>query len=265
MRRFAMAGQFPLRCSMLARILVAVPWLFCCVSEETPLGPPGKNMTGAVTSTTVDGGETEAGSETGTPDDMTGCDPLADPEDECGTGMDCDLDTHICGPALGNGIEGDLCANDDECGLGLVCSTDRCRGLCDAETGDGCEDAQICAAAVAPIPGVCLDRCQLILNTCTFPGDACKRVLGPNGDLFAACVPNPGFGAPSDACNSDPDCAAGNLCTPAATHTLPCANEAPSCCTPICDNRELPCFGFDPVCYALSLDDQPNTGYCGVE
>jgi len=260
--RFAVATRLLLRGSMMAWVLGVAPVVFCC-TEEAPLGPPGQNVTGPVTSGSVVEGDSED-SETGTPGDMQGCDPLADPVSECGVDMVCDLFSNTCEPAFGSGGEDDPCATDDECEPGLICASNRCRPLCDAALDEGCADTQVCAAAVAPIPGVCLDRCLLVTNSCEFPGDACKRVLGAAG-LVAACIPNPGFGAQGEACDSDPECAPGNLCTPAADHALPCANEAPSCCAPICDTRELPCFGFEPVCYTLALADQPNAGYCGAE
>jgi hypothetical protein len=219
-------------------------------------------MTGPVT-TASSNDESEGESETGTPGDMSGCDPLADPETECGPAMACDLTSRICVPALGTGLEDELCATNDGCSPGLICANDRCRRLCDAAIGEGCGDEQICSAAAEPIPGLCLASCDLVLDTCELPGDACKRVLGPGGQVFAACLANPGVGLVGDACIADPECAAGHLCTESNLHTLPCTNDAPACCAPVCDTLELPCFGLEPVCHVLGIPGQETAGFCG--
>ncbi|MFO7565916.1 MAG: hypothetical protein R6X02_24955 [Enhygromyxa sp.] len=257
-----------LRKSPTARALtLATAWTLACVVDE-PLGPPGKNMTGPVTTTasTTVGAETgtEAGTETGAPGDTPGCDPLADPEQECGPAMTCDLASLTCVPAPGTGPEGDPCNDPSECSPGLVCASGRCRRICEVELEQGCEVDQICSVASAPISGLCLTRCTLTLADCPSPGEACKRVTGSGGQVWAACVDNPGFGMSGDACSDDSDCAAGQLCTPAQLHTLPCADEAPSCCAPICDDLELPCFGLEPLCYALGIPKQESAGFCGA-
>jgi hypothetical protein len=242
--------------------------LLACVVDE-PLGPPGKNMTGPVTTVTTasadNESEDEGESETGTLGDTLGCDPLADPESECGPAMACDLTSGVCVPALGTGLEDDPCTTQDECSPGLVCVSGRCRTLCDAELGSGCEAEQVCGAAADPIPGLCLAGCQLTLGECAFEGEACKRVAGAGGQNYAACVPNPGEGLTGDECTTDVDCALGHLCTPSTEHTLACANAAASCCTPVCDAFELPCLGTEPICYALEIPGQETAGYCGSE
>lgn len=240
-----------------------VAWLLACVAEE-PLGPPGKNMTGPVTTAASAGGGTE-GTDAGPTDDTPGCDPLADPESECGPAMACDLTSQTCVPALGTGLEGDLCADSSECSPGLHCASARCRRICDADLEQGCEIGQICSVAEAPIPGLCLDRCELVLDACPIPSEACKRVLGAGGQVWAACVDNPGVGLAGDPCELDGDCGFGHLCTPAVLHTLPCIDAAPNCCTPICDPLELPCFGLEPLCYALGIPEQESAGFCGSE
>ncbi|HLT39500.1 MAG TPA: hypothetical protein VK034_24620 [Enhygromyxa sp.] len=234
-----------------------------CVVDE-PLGPPGKNMTGPVTTVSVDSDDGES-DESGTPGDTPGCDPLADPESECGPDMACDLTSLTCVPALGTGLQDDPCTDPDECSPGLWCASGRCRELCDVEGRQGCEPEQICSVAEPPIPGLCLAACQLAVNACELPGDACKRVLGAGGQVWAACVENPGFALAGDPCSSDGDCAAGYLCTAAALHTLPCVDQAASCCAPVCDTLELPCFGVEPVCYTLAIPGQESAGFCGAE
>ncbi len=220
-------------------------------------------MTGPVTTTTISGNETDGEDETGTPGDMPGCDPLADPLAECGASMACDLTSKTCVPALGTGLEDDLCAGTEECSPGLVCASGRCRALCDALLGEGCAAERVCAAAAEPLPGLCLTSCTLALNDCVLPGDACKRVVGAGGQVYAACLVNSGFGLTGDACFADPECTTGFLCTPAADHTLPCTNQAASCCAPICDSFELPCFGIEPICIELDIPGQESSGYCG--
>ena len=259
------------RCSttVLALTLGPTAWLFACVIDD-PLGPPGKNMTGPVTSSGAgengsDDEDSESESETGTPGDTGDCDPLADPESECGPAMACDLTSRDCVPAPGAGLEDDLCMDQDECSPGLVCVSGRCRQLCDADRGEGCELEQICSSADEPIPGLCLATCELVIGTCPFPDDACKRVLDGEGEVWAACVDNPGNGLAGDPCDDDSECAPGYLCTDATQHTLPCADDASSCCTPVCDTLELPCFGVEPICNVLGIPGQENAGYCGAE
>lgn len=259
------------RCRNIVPVLLIGPiaWLCGCVVDE-PLGPPGKNMTGPVTSGASGKGsdddeDTESGSETETLGDNEDCDPLADPAVECGPGMACDLTLLECVPALGAGLEDEPCEDQDACSPGLLCVSGRCRRLCDADRGVGCELEQICSSAVDPIPGLCLDTCELVIGTCPFPGDACKRVLDGSGEIWAACVSNPGFGLASDACVDDGQCAPGYLCTDASEHTLPCVDDAARCCTPICDARELPCFGVEPICIVLGIAGQASAGYCGAE
>jgi hypothetical protein len=262
-------------CSTFARCLglASTAWLLACVVHED-LGPPGKNMTGPVTGATTSsvdsdgsGDESEAGaeSETGALGDTLGCDPLADPESECGPGMACDLTSGACVPASGSGLENDPCTAQDECSPGLVCFDGRCRELCDAQGGQGCQADQVCAAAADPLPGLCLAGCQLTFGECAFEGEACKRVLGSGGQTYAACIDNPGQGLSGDECSADTDCALAHLCTASAEHTLPCTNDAASCCTPICDSFELPCVGTEPICYVLNIPGQENAGYCGIE
>ena len=238
-------------------------WLFACVVDE-PLGPPGKNMTGPVT-TGSGSSASEDDSESGTPSDMPSCDPLADPESECGPDMTCDLTSRICVPALGTGLEDEPCTDSSECSPGLVCADDRCRRPCDAELDDGCETEQICTVADPPIPGLCMTACELAAPVCELPGDACKRVIGAGGQVWAACIGNPGFGMTGDPCSTDSECASGHLCTAATLHTLPCVDEASSCCAPVCDTLELPCFGVEPVCYTLGIPGQESAGFCGAE
>lgn len=225
-------------------------------------------MTGPVTSGASDlddSDESQGDSETGAPGDTLGCDPLTDPELECGPAMTCDLTSLTCVPALGTGLEDDPCTDQDPCSPGLICASGRCRELCDATLGEGCEPEQICSDAADPIPGLCLAACGLAFDPCPFPGDACKRIVVMGGQVSVACVDNPGNGLTGDACNADPECAPGYLCTAATQHTLPCANDAASCCTPICDTLELPCVGLEPVCYVLGIPGQESSGYCGSE
>jgi hypothetical protein len=248
---------------MAVHALAVAPWLFACVAEPS-FGPPGQNMTGAVTTVSTSNHQDTSG-ETGSPNDSPGCDPLADPVAECGPDMACDLTSNTCATATGDAAEDDLCTSTSDCVAGLVCVGGRCRAMCDATTGEGCAADRLCVVAADPIPGLCLVPCELAFGVCNLPGDACKRVIVLDGEVDSACVSNPGFGANGDACLSDPDCAPGYLCTEAGLHTLPCANEAASCCAPVCDTLELPCFGTEPACYLLGIPGQDNTGFCGVD
>lgn len=246
-------------------VLGAFALLLACVVDE-PLGPPGKNMSGPVTAgSTANPGEDESESETETPGDMLGCDPLADPESECGAAMRCDLTSLTCVAALGTGLEDDPCTTHDECSPSLICASGRCRRLCDATAGEGCETEQICSDAAEPIPGLCLAECELAFDACPLPGEACKRVVGAGGQVWAACVDNPGLALIGDPCVVDQECAPGYLCTAAAEHTLPCVDDAASCCAPICDTFELPCVGAEPICIVLDIPGQEGAGYCGSE
>src|SRR5690606_15271830 len=150
-----------------------------------------------------------------------------------------DLTSLTCVPALGTGLEDDPCLSD-ECSPGLWCLDGRCRRICDATNNTGCEREQICASASDPIPGWCLSTCELALAECPFASDACKRVIGAGAQVWAACVSNPGFGLTGDPCLADTECAPGHLCTAASQHTLPCVDDAASCCTPVCDTLALP-------------------------
>lgn len=235
-----------------------------CVAEE-PLGPPPPNMTGPVTggSTSLEGGsESETGSGAG-PD---ACDPLADPLLECGPGQRCDLLTRTCVDASGIGVLDELCETTDDCNPGLVCREDRCRELCDPtlEAHAECSGEQVCTYADAPLPGLCRAPCSLLLDDCEVGTDACKRGLGPDAELLAVCIANPGAGVEGDPCTFDGECNPGFLCTPSELHTLPCFDEAPACCAPICDTLQLLCLGLEPVCYPLGIPGQASVGFCGA-
>jgi hypothetical protein len=241
-----------------------------CVTEE-PLGPPPKNMTGPVAggSTSLEGGsESESGDSTDTGDtEPSECDPLADPVLECGPGMRCDLVTKACVETSGMGVLDEPCEDTDGCRPGLVCQEERCREPCDP-TVDAyieCEeDGQVCTHADAPLPGLCREPCNLLLDNCSLGTDACKRGLGPGAEPLAVCIANPGAGVEGDPCEDDSECYPGFLCTLAGLHTFPCVDDAAACCAPICDTLELPCFGLEPICHPLEISDQESTGFCGA-
>jgi len=220
-------------------------------------------MTGPVTSSSS-GSTGESETETGAPDDLPGCDPFVDPELECGPEMTCDLTLRTCTPATGTGLLDDPCAATEECSPGLVCAGDRCRQPCDPKFGTGCNTDAICRVTTEPISGLCLERCELAFDSCSVAGDACKRVIDPGGQTQAACVENPGAGLAGDACEADIECWPGYLCVPEQFHTLPCANLAARCCTPICDLDELFCLGLEPACYTLEIPGQESAGFCGA-
>jgi hypothetical protein len=246
--------------------LLSAQTLSC--TPETSLGPPAANMTGPVTTGSNSSDDDGSGSEgeTGAPSDTSmACDPLADPVLECGRGMACDLTSGDCVAAVGEQQAGDPCVATDECVAGLICATGRCQALCDVAVTDACAGDRVCIAATPPIPGLCAENCDLILDACSVPGDACKRAVGMGGVLQAACVGNPGVGLTGDPCLDDSDCAAAHLCTDTAVHTLPCIDGASRCCAPVCDPIELPCFGLEPLCYPLDIPGQESAGFCGAE
>lgn len=233
-------------------------------SVDRSLGPPGKNMSGPVTtSSTEDSDGSDGETETGSLGDLPGCDPLADPEQECGPEMACDLTHRVCVSATGTGLIDEFCDGDQQCSPGLICASGRCRQPCDANLEAGCGPEAICSVAPDPIPGLCLPSCVLSLGNCTIPGDACKRVIGFGGQLWAACVENDGVGLTGDACEVDRNCSANHLCTASEFHVLPCTDQAARCCAPICDLLELPCFGLEPVCHPLEIPGQETAGFCG--
>jgi hypothetical protein len=241
----------------------------CPIDEG--LGPPPPNFSGPITSgSPTDDSESasdtdESGiaeSETG---DLADCDPLQDPVRECGPAMRCDVSTLTCMAATGAGLLHETCSDDDDCSPEYVCHGGRCRSLCSPTipSEQDCDDAQLCTFADAPLPGLCLDPCLLLLPECSVSSDACKRALGPDEQPTSACVANPGNGVDGDACTSDGDCSPGYLCTLASTHTEPCFGGAMACCTGLCDTLDVPCFGFEPICHELGIPDQPTAGFCG--
>jgi hypothetical protein len=180
--------------------------------------------------------------------------------------MACDPETLTCVPANGFALVDDPCPNGTECMPGLVCFDDRCRELCglDLIDEDECDGGRVCTLADAPLPGMCLEPCSLILQACSSIADACNLGFGAGAAIVAVCTSNFGAGVDGDACEIDGECLPGYLCTPASVHTLACANDAAACCAPICDVLEMPCFGVEPVCHVLGIQDQPGAGFCGI-
>ncbi len=217
-----------------------------------------------------DGDEVGDESDTGSELDLPGCDPFGDPAIECGAAMSCDPSTRECVPALGEATLGDPCLSrggTDECAPGLSCAEGRCRSVCsstltDPDAPGGCPNESVCALVDATW-GVCLEGCQLSLQDCNFPGEACNRVVDPEGQNVA-CTSNPGVAAEGTGCTQDSECLAGLLCTEAALHSLGCLDGAAKCCTFACDSLELPCIGAEPVCYTLGILDQEDAGFCGA-
>lgn len=247
-------------------------------NEETSLGPPPSNMTGAVTSSTGRGEDTVGTDESDTAGtdgaDLPSCDPFADPVEECGADQECDPSTLTCVGAVGTGLVDESCSGEGDCAPGLACDDGRCRALCDLdaldlEPGDPgtCDDGRTCASAVeagGDLPGVCLETCSLVDQDCSLPGDGCNRVAGAGFAVAAACTSNPGFALVGEACTTDGDCTPGFLCTPESVHSLGCDNAASDCCATICDLTLLPCFGLESICYTLGIADQPESGFCGI-
>lgn len=247
--------------------------LFGCV-ESPSLGPPPDNYTSPIL--TVGGGEeidTQSGDESTSADtsDLPGCDPFADPADECGNQMDCDPSQQQCMAADGTLALGEACEVEgvgDPCSPGLICAERRCRAVCnpageldDPAAPGSCPSGDACVLVESDW-GVCLANCSLVAQDCMFVGEGCNRAPGPTG-LVAACTYNPGAAGETEPCAADSDCQIGLLCTEESLHTLPCASSAASCCTFVCDNFELPCVATEPACYALGIAGQDTAGFCG--
>lgn len=197
--------------------------------------------------------------------DMPGCDPFGDPLTECGSASTCDPATRTCIPAPGSVLLGEPCTTRGaagECAPGLVCAEGRCRAVCDPASEGACPSEAICALADRAW-GVCLASCFLVAQTCSVPGEACNRVIGPSG-VDVACTLNPGLGSEGAGCTIDQDCLPGLLCTDASQHSLGCVDAAGSCCTFACDLLELPCVGLEPVCQPLGIPGQEDAGFCAL-
>ncbi len=243
---------------------------------QPSLGPPPENHTSPIL--TVGGGDelddqssADDTNDTADTNDMPGCDPFVDPEDECGVGMDCDPEFQVCVAATGPLLIGESCDVEgvgDQCAAGLTCAEGRCRSVCnpagdllDPEAPGSCPSTDVCTLVESDW-GICLRGCSLVGQDCPAAGEACNRAQGAHA-IVAACTRNPGSGAEADPCGNDRDCLGGLLCTAAALHTTECNMMAASCCAFICDNELLACAGIEPSCYALGIVDQPNAGYCG--
>ncbi|NVB36791.1 hypothetical protein G6O69_03030 [Pseudenhygromyxa sp. WMMC2535] len=256
--------------------LIAAALLLTACPEDAPLVPaPGDNIgelpgptSGPVTgSASGSGADTDTGDE---PDLPTNCDPLADPSEECGEGQECDPATLACTQATGQGDLDEACEDEDDCLAGLACAQGVCSALCDAELVSpepgslgACAEDLLCIATDAPLPGLCRAPCSLVDQLCTDVDFSCNRGT-VEGAVQAVCTPNPGTGLSADACEVDEDCEQGLLCTPVEEHSVTCNNDAAQCCTEICDALLLPCYGLEPICYALGISGQEDAGYCGA-
>lgn len=273
--------DFPIPFWFEARILAmdrrSLPFLLvfgpiACMGSPS-LGPAPDNYTSPIL--TVGGGDEidDQSDDESTADtsDLPGCDPFADPADECGPAMDCDPSQLECVAANGSLALGEACDVEgvgDECAPGLICADRRCRTICDpnGELDDpdapgSCPTSDLCVL-VEPDWGVCLTSCSLVSQDCGFPGEGCNRATGATG-LVAACTNNPGSAGDTEPCASDRDCQIGLLCTPELEHSIPCTDSAASCCTFVCDDFELACAATEPSCYVLGIPGQANAGYCG--
>jgi hypothetical protein len=245
--------------------------LWGCALEEPLPPPPPNNAPGfssgsqtSAASDTAGSSEDDTGGDTGVSSDGP-CDPLEAPQDECGPGLACDLSTLECVPEGAAALD-ESCDDHPDCEAGLACHEGSCVALCNPDSADAvdCPEGRVCTQASAPLPGACLVTCDLLLDDCPLDGQACKPGTGPGSSTVAVCVQNPGAGTEGDACVDDTECAPGYLCTDAAVHTLPCPNDATSCCAPVCDLVEFPCFGLEPICYPLGIEGQDTAGYCGA-
>ena len=243
-------------------------------SASPSLGPPGENHTSPA-NTLGGGGDDEVADQGDTSsadtNDLPGCNPVTDPTDECGPGMDCEPYSGTCVDASGTLALGEACEVEgmgDLCSAGLICNEGRCRSPCDpyADVLDPnalglCLTTDVCVVVEADW-GVCLKSCSLTLQDCTAAGEACNRAEG-NKATVAACTRNPGSAVELDPCSTDGDCLAGSLCTSQSLHASTCANAAASCCASICDSFDVACVGAEISCYALGIAGQETAGYCG--
>jgi hypothetical protein len=187
-----------------------------------------------------------------------GTDPLLAPctlvedADPYGATDTCD-EQGMCLFTGGSGICHEFCAGDPEnptCPItGWECDI--------AATGT----LDVCIPRCAPIPGVCPDCWDC-------PGDqAC--IAAWEGDTLGGfiCFPLSAEGAAGESCECANCCAAGLMCTDAATYGPGCAFDL--CCTEFCDitNLALMCTGPDQQCVALFDPTDPhyaNVGACMV-
>lgn len=247
------------------RVLVGAMATLGCV-EYPDYEPLGEGVSGPISggSPADEVGDTDTGM-------AAGCDPFADPSEECGAGNTCDPETGECRAATGTTMLSDACASEgaaDPCAPGLICREGRCRQPCDP-SGDlqdpdakgSCPSTDTCVL-VGDSYGVCLASCSLVEQDCTLSGEACNRAQGVE-DIVAACTRNLGIATENEPCASDGDCLAGLLCTPQAQHENTCASMAASCCANICD-EQLGCFGLELFCNVLGIPDQMTAGYCGA-
>ncbi len=244
---------------------------------EAPSLPPPPALSGPVTTGTtpdsddvvddVDDADTTDGLDT---DLGASCSPYSDPETECGPDLECDLIDEICVPAQGTAaIDADceLTSDGDSCAPGLTCTDGRCLAPCDPLAGDGAlgsctDESRICVLDLGRALGVCRETCSLIDQLCLRDSDGCYRGT-TNNSMAAVCSTNTADGFIGDGCSADGDCSPRLLCTAARLHVLPCAGQADSCCTNVCDAEQLPCLGSEPVCYQLAIPGDESVGFCG--
>lgn len=250
-----------------AQRVCALALLVGCIEspDYEPLGEGASSPVSSGSPLDDEAGDTDS-------DMAVGCDPFADPTDECGAGNTCDPETGECRAASGTTMLSDTCSSEglaDPCAPGLLCREGRCRQPCDpgGDLSDpaakgSCPSEDECVL-VSETYGICLTRCSLVQQDCTLAFEACNRAEGVD-DLVAVCTRNLGSATENEACASDGDCLAGLLCTPQAQHQTTCANMGASCCATICDSDQLGCFGIEQICHVVGIPGQETAGYCGI-
>ena len=244
-----------------------------------PAGPP--LQTGGQATTGF--GETFA--ETAAVTDGGDCDPLGDPQFECGPGFRCSFADLRCYPSEGASDIDQACSITDaallldDCSPPLVCAfagedalpggAPRCTLPCDATTGCPTGTGCVLQDNRFVVAGLCLSVCDPLqpeigspLGPCPVTGDACYPLLGVGGSLTTGCLPG-GQAQIEDPCTVPNDCGPGLTCVDAVFTTNLCSGFD-RCCTQVCDPSNPLCVGADFVCTPLNLPQDPGLGFCSA-
>jgi hypothetical protein len=219
------------------------------------------------------------------PTDLEDCDQWAQ---DCPEGQKCAavstdgggaLNGWRCVDVIGTDEPGQPCTADDiasgvdSCIKGAMCwgvdmeGDGTCVALCTG-TPDAavCENKGMCSSS-EPL-SLCLPSCDLLLQDCPAPADACY----PFND-GAACVPDASGdeGQANDPCEFINVCEPGLMCAEPAVVGMGCPDGSFGCCTPFCKFPDGACPNPDQQCvqYFDPMQLRPNDpwldiGYCGV-
>jgi hypothetical protein len=241
-------------------------------TSATTTGPTSE--TGSPTSTgdstfivTPDGGSTcLASTDPGKPFRCTECDKF---KQDCPRGQKCTAwasdggsswNASKCVDVTGDQVPGDECTAEggglsgiDDCEKGAMCwevdkdtNMGTCVALCTG-TPDApvCDPGFACAIANDGVLNLCLPTCDPLLQDC--PGD---DLCIPLNDGFICVLDASGdMGKTNDPCEFPNACDKGLACSPTATASSACMQDATGCCQPFCDFSMMePCPNPDQKC-----------------